>query len=335
MNSKSTFLTIPSIAAGLCWLTWAPLVGGEVLPTPSELTFPSLGQATNALVQAAKAHDRQAVRQIFGPEMTNFLTGDEVLDQKHFDKLAADLLERCDAVADGTNKVMLQIGHDLWSFPVPLVQNNGAWFFDTVAGEEEVINRHIGGDEYYAIGVSRAYVNAQRQYAERLSGGSHAPRYAMHFKSSPGKMDGLYWPAAANAAQSPFSSFVAEACLEGYDWSGGHGPRPFHGYLFRILRRQGPAAPGGKMNYVHHGEMTGGFALVAYPVRWGESGVMTFVVNQDGIVYQCSLGENTARIAATMKEYNPDNHWSVAQEPGISDLTADDSQATAPAAARN
>ena len=116
---------------------------------------------------------------------------------------------------------------------------------------------------------------------------------------------------------------MAEACLEGYNWSRGKGPRPFHGYFFKILTRQGPAAPGGKMNYVRSGEMTGGFALVAYPVRWGESGIMTFIVNQDGVVYQRSLGEKTARKAAAMKEYDPDRRWTVVQEPGITDLTAD------------
>jgi hypothetical protein len=136
-------------------------------------------------------------------------------------------------------------------------------------------------------------------------------------------MDGLYWPKGTNATTSPLSSFVAEACLEGYDWRSGKGPRPFHGYCFKILTRQGPAAPGEKLNYARDGEMTGGFALVAYPVRWGASGIMTFVVNQDGVVYQRSLGEKTAKIAAAMTEYDPDSRWTVVQDKGITDLTAD------------
>jgi hypothetical protein len=133
----------------------------------------------------------------------------------------------------------------------------------------------------------------------------------------------LYWQTETNGVPSPLSSFVAEACLEGYNWNSGKGPRPFHGYFFKILTRQGPAVSGGETNYVQHGEMTGGFALVAYPVRWGESGIMTFIVNQDGLVYQRSLGEKTTRTAATMKEYNPDSRWTVVQEPGITDLTED------------
>ncbi len=222
---------------------------------------------------------------------------------------------------EGSRKVILEIGGEQWPFPIPLIQTNGAWIFDTIAGEDEIINRHIGRDEYHAIGVCRVYVKGQREYAHRFAGSAGAPKYAQRFKSTPGNVDGLYWPTETSATPSPLLSFVAEASLEGYNWTSGKGPRPFHGYLFRILTRQGPAAPGGRMNYVRHGEMTGGFALVAYPVRWGESGIMTFIVNQDGVVYERSLGEKTARTAALMKEYNPDGRWSVVQEPGITDLT--------------
>ena len=273
MNWKtSRFPSIAALAAGFLYLTCLGQVRGENQPALSQRAFTSPAQATNELVKAAKAHDRQAIHEIFGPEVTNLLTGDKTLDEKHFDEFAADLAERCDALPQGTNKVTLAIGKELWPFPIPLIATNGAWIFDTMAGEEEIINRHIGRDEYYAIGVCRAYVKAQRQYAGRFAGSTGAPIYAQRFRSDPGKMDGLYWPADTSSAPSPLSPFVAQASLEGYHWNRGRGPRPFHGYCFKILTRQGPAVPGGKMNYLQHGQMTGGFALVAYPVRWGESG---------------------------------------------------------------
>jgi hypothetical protein len=290
----------------------------------SQRLFASPMEATNELVKASKAHDRQAIRDIFGPEATNLLTGDQTLDEKHFEAFANDLAVRCDAVREGSHRVVLEIGRELWPFPIPLIETNGAWVFDTMAGEEEIINRHIGRDEYYAIGVCRVFVKAQREYADRFAASTGTKQYAQRFKSTPGNKDGLYWPAETSGTPSPFSWFVAEAGLEGYNWSRGSGPRPFHGYLFKILTWQGSAVPGGKMNYVRQGKMTGGFALVAYPVRWGESGIMTFIVNQDGVVYQRSLGKKTATTAAAMAEYNPDRRWTVVQDPGITDLAPDE-----------
>jgi hypothetical protein len=319
------FICIPVIASGLLYATWVGQVRGEDKPaTPPQRAFASPTEATNELIKAASAHDRNAIRQIFGPEVTNLWTGDKALDERHFEVFARDLKERCEVVSEGSNKVTLEIGPDLWPFPIPLIQTNGAWVFDTIAGEEEIINRHIGRDEYYAIGVCRDYVKAQQDYAARFAAdASGTPKYAERFKSTPGTMDGLYWPDGTGGAPSPLSLFVAEASREGYNWTSGRGPRPFHGYFFKILTRQGPAAPGGKMNYIRHGEMTGGFAMVAYPVRWGESGIMTFIVNRDGIVYQRSLGEKTARTAAAIKEYNPDSQWSVVRETGITNLAAE------------
>ena len=303
-------------------MTWLAQIQGQDHPAMSQRTFTSPAEAAGELVRAAKAHDHQAIRGIFGPEITNLLTGDITLDEKHFDAFAGDLAERCDAVPEGSDKVILEIGHGTWPFPIPLIRTNGAWVFDTIAGEEEVVNRHIGRDEYYAIGVCRTYVKAQREYSGRFAGGGGTPKYAKRFVSLPGKMDGLYWPAETGGKPSPLSPFVAQACLEGYNWRSGRGPRPFHGYVFKILTRQGSAAPGGKMNYIRQGGMTGGFALVAFPVRWGVSGIMTFLVNQDGVVYQRSLGEKTAMIAAAMNEYNPDTQWTVVRETGITDLMA-------------
>jgi hypothetical protein len=326
MNFK--IFKLPSVRAlglGFLYMTCVGPIRADDQAPVSQRTFSSPMEATNALVKAAKAHDRAAIQQMFGPEVTNLFTGDKVLDEKHFDGFASDLAEGCAIVPEPDGKAMLEIGSDKFPFPIPLVQTNGAWLFDTLAGEEEIINRHIGRDEYYAIGVCRAYVQAQREYAARFSSRSGTPRYARRFKSGPEKTDGLYWTSATGAGPSPLSPLVAEACLEGYNWGAGKGPRPFHGYYFKILTRQGSAAPGGKMNYVRHGQMTRGFALVAYPVRWEESGVMTFIVNQDGVVYQRSLGETTPDLAGPMEEYNPDSAWTVVKDPGITNLTANTS----------
>ena len=190
-------------------------------------------------------------------------------------------------------------------------------FADTLAGKEEVINRHIGKDELHAIGVCQAYAAAQRQYASTNPDAGGGTNYAQKFKSTPGKKDGLYWPAAGNESASPFGPLVAEAHAEGYVKHTGTGPHPFHGYYFRILTRQGAAAPGGKMDYLSHGSLTGGFALVAYPEHWDQSGIMTFIVNQDGKVYQRNFGEKTSQLARAMKEYNPDSDWTLVEDEGV------------------
>ncbi len=253
----------------------------------------------------------------FGPGGTNLFTGDRALDERHFQSLATNLAAGCVAVTESNNSVSLEIGANKWVFPIPLVQSNGSWVFDTAAGAEEIINRHIGRDEFYAIGVCRAYVKAQKEYAQRFGG-----KYAQRFKSQEGKMDGLYW-AEGLGGSSPFSSFVAEAGERGYHWGHGKGGHPFHGYAFKILTRQGADAPGGKMNYIKDGDMTGGFALVAYPIDYGQSGIMTFIVNQEGTVYQRCLGEKTRARADAMKEYNPDSKWTVETDPGMTDLVPD------------
>jgi hypothetical protein len=200
---------------------------------------------------------------------------------------------------------------------VPLVKADGQWHFDTAAGKQEIINRHIGKDELHAIGVCRAYVAAQRQYASANPDGVAGTKYAQKFKSTPGKKDGLYWPAAGSGPTSPFGPLVAEAHAEGYGNHTGAGPHPFHGYYFRILTRQGKAASGGKMNYMSHDDLTEGFALVAYPEHWDQSGIMTFIVNQDGKVYQRNLGTRTSKVAATMKEYNPSSKWTLVPDEGV------------------
>jgi hypothetical protein len=280
--------------------------------------FASPDEAIKALQTATQSKDKAAMREIFGPEFVELLTGDEVQDANNAQKFATVMAQGCKPVQEGNDKITLEIGTNEWPMPIPLVKAGGQWHFDTAAGKDEIINQHIGKDELHAIGVCQSYVAAQRQYASANPNAGGGPNYAQKFKSTPGKKDGLYWPAAANEPPSPFGPLVAEAHAEGYVSHKGAGPHPFHGYYFRILTRQGKAAPGGKLNYMNHGNLTGGFALVAYPELWDHSGIMTFIVNQDGKIYQRNLGPKTSRIAAAMKEYNPDTEWTLVQDQGVS-----------------
>ena len=280
----------------------------------TQRSFASPDEAVKVLQAATEAKDKAALYEIFGTEFRELLTGDEVQDTNNAKGFATVIAQGYKLVKEGEDKVTIEAGTNGWPMPIPLVKSNGEWHFDTLAGKEEIVNRHIGKDELHAIGVCRAYVTAQQQYAGQMGGGT---KYAQKFKSTPGKKDGLYWHVAENEPISPFGPLLAEAHAEGYGHNKGKSPHPFHGYYFKILTRQGKAAPGGKMNYMKHGDLTGGFALVAYPERWDKSGVMTFIVNQSGQVFQRDLGEKTFRIAGAMKEYNPDSHWTLVQEGGI------------------
>ena len=309
----SHFLTI-----SLCLWAICPTCVDAAGSGYAQQSFPTSEAAIAALRTAVAASDQAALGKIFGPEFHELMTGDKVQDANNLKKLAADLAQRSHPVKDGDDKITIEIGSNNWPMPIPLVQTNGHWHFDTAAGKEEIINRHVGKDELTAIGVCRAYVTAQRQYASDNPTGGAATAYAQHFKSSPGKKDGLYWAAANNEPASPFGPLVAEAQAEGYViHKKGTGPHPFHGYYFRILTGQGGAAPGGKMSYLSGGAMTKGFALVAYPENWDESGVMTFTVNRDGRVFQRNFGQESSQVAAALKEYNPDSEWTVVKDEGI------------------
>ena len=315
MTRYSSFLVIPLLALGAGILS-PNLHAAEM--KGSQESFASPNEAITALQTAVTADDRAALRKLFGPEYEKLLTGDAVQDANNVKRFAAAMNQRCRPVKDGDDKITLEVGSNDWPMPIPLVEAGGQWHFDTAAGKEEIINRHIGKDELHAIGACRAYVTAQRKYADENPEGNPGTVYARHFKSSPGKKDGLYWPVTGNESASPFGPLVAEAQDEGYIvHKKGTGPHSFHGYYFRILTRQGDAAPGGKMDYINGGRLTGGFALVAYPEIWDQAGVMTFIVNQDGKVYQQNLGEDTAKLAAGLKEYNPDSDWKLVEDEGV------------------
>jgi len=286
-------------------------------PVVVQRLFASPEEAIKALQAATAAKDQAALGEIFGPEFRELLTGDAVQDANNAQRLATSLAQGCQPVKEGEDKVTIEVGPNNWPMPIPLVKANGQWHFDTAAGKEEIINRHIGKDELHAIGVCRAYVTAQQQFARANPAPAGGATYAQKLKSTPGKHDGLYWPAAASEPASPFGPLVAEAEAEGYTPKKGVVAHLFHGYYFRILTRQGPAAPGGKLDYLSHGNLTGGFALVAYPALWDQSGIMTFIVNQDGKVFQRNLAQRTSRIARVMTEYNPDSNWTLVKDEGV------------------
>jgi len=210
----------------------------------------------------------------------------------------------------------LALGSDGWPFPIPLVKQNGRWLFDAAAGSEEILDRRIGRDEMGAIAVCQAYVAAQREYAGQDRVGDGVLGYAQFLRSTPGTHDGLFWPAQPGEELSPLGPLIAQARVEGYHHTAGmlnDELAPYHGYYFKILTRQGKYAPGGRYNYVINGRMIAGFALVAWPAVWGNTGVMTFVVNQQGQVYQKNLGPKTAQLAKNITTYDPDDSWTPAE----------------------
>ncbi|MBW4055065.1 MAG: DUF2950 domain-containing protein [Proteobacteria bacterium] len=294
-------------------------VGSYALsPDQGQRIFSSPEEARQALIGAAQTKDQNAMKAIFGPVLHELEPGDPVEQAAEFDHFVRHVLEGIEIVKQGDDKATLVIGTKKWPFPVPIIKKGNSWHFDTEAGREEILNRRIGRNELQAIDVSRAYVDAQREYyAMPEPDGDQLPKYAQHMISSPGRKNGLYWPTAAGVKESPLGPLVAKAKEGGYmqkRTAGEHGPRPFHGYYFHILKQQGPNAPGGKFSYIINRNMVAGYALVAYPARWGVSGIMTFIVNQRGRVYQKNLGPKTAVIARKMKAYNPDLSWKLVEE---------------------
>jgi hypothetical protein len=287
-------------------------------PEPAQRLFSSPEEARQALIKAVQAKDHAELKTIFGPVVRELEPGDPVEQASEFEHFARHVEEGIEVVKEGEGKAILVIGEKKWPFPVPIVKKGDNWLFDTEAGREEILNRRIGHNELLAVHACRAYSEAQREYYNMAEpDGDQIPKYAQHMISRPGKKNGLYWPTSAGEKESPLGILVAKAKEEGYilprkaDESG---PRPFHGYYFRILKSQGPKAPGGKFNYVINGNMVAGYALVAYPARWGVSGVKTFIINQRGRVYEKDLGPKTAEIARKLKHYNPDLTWKLVAE---------------------
>jgi len=274
----------------------------------SQRSFTSPEEAVQALAAAVKANDTKAMLAVLGKDAQPLISsGDPVADQKVRDHFSHSYEEAHSLVKSEDGKTVLQAGNDNWPFPIPLVDSAAGWRFDAAAGKEEILARRIGANERAAIQACLAYVDAQREYYERNPDHAALLQYAQKLHSSPRKRDGLYWAAKPNEEESPLGPLFASARAEGYAVSGK--PAPYHGYYFRILTAQGPTAAGGAYSYLAHGKMIGGFGLVAYPARWDNSGVMTFIVNQDGVVFQKDLGPDTAAAARAIKTFNPDDTW--------------------------
>jgi hypothetical protein len=272
----------------------------------AQRSFKTAEEAVDALVSAAKADDRSAVLTVLGRDGADIVSsGDAVADASARNRVIEAYDAKHQLVMEGADKAALIIGREDWPFPIPLVRKDGTWRFNTAAGREEILYRRIGRNELSAIQACLAYVDAQQEYAERGIAGNGV--YAQHIVSRPGKKNGLYWPAQSNADESPLGELAASAAAEGYRV--GQQRAPYHGYYYKVLTRQGPNASGGALDYIVRGRMIGGFALLAYPAEYRNSGVMTFLVNHQGNVYEKDLGPNTARIAASMTAFNPDNTW--------------------------
>jgi hypothetical protein len=315
-REKGSFRSVDLLVA-VAALATLLACGSVYAKSPDQKIFPSPDEAVKAMVDAVKADDTKSLLTIFGPGSKHIiLSGDPVEDEKGRGWFVKHYEEKNRLDEETPGKVTLHVGNDEWPFPIPIVKAGSGWTFDTKAGKDEILARRVGKNELNAIQVCLAYVDAQKEYAMRKgSQGNGLLEYAQKFVSSPGTQDGLYWEAGEGKEQSPMGPLFAAAHEEGYGEKplGGR-PTPYHGYLYRILKAQGSSAPGGAHDYVVGGKMIGGFALIAYPAHYRSSGVMTFIVNQDGVVYQKDLGKSTKKAAHALKAFDPDQTWVSASE---------------------
>lgn len=278
--------------------------------TTQQRTFATAEEAVTALVAAVQSGTPQALAGVLGPGSEKVVSsGDPYADKAAGQRFLAAYADKHELQADGPDRMLLDVGNNDWQLPIPIVRTNGAWHFDSAAGAQELVNRRIGRNEIEAIRTLLAAVDAEKAYFEITKAAGH-PEYAERFVSTAGNRDGLYWPAESDSAESPLGPLVATAEAQGYPGELVSGkPSPYQGYFFRILKAQGPNAPGGAKDYVEGGHMTEGFAMVAWPAIYGASGIMTFIVDQDGTVFQQDLGSDTAAIVAKMQAFDPDLSW--------------------------
>jgi len=277
-------------------------------------TFSSPEEGVKALIDAARKNDTKGILEILGADAKSIIeSGDPVADNEGRQRFVKSYDEANKLVKSGEAEMVLEVGKDEWPFPIPLVKETDGWRFDTQEGKEELINRRIGRNELDVIQVILAIVDAEREYYQRDPDGDKLLQYAQKLISTKGKRDGLYWETKPNEQPSPLGSLVAQARAEGYKGAGGK-PIPYHGYYYKLLTGQGKDAPGGAYDYLVKGKMMGGFGVVAYPAQYGSSGIMTFIVNHDGVVYQKDLGPKTASIAQSMTKFNPDKSWTAVKQ---------------------
>jgi hypothetical protein len=276
-------------------------------------TFPTADDASQALFSAAQSGDKSALLDILGPAGAPIVSSsDDVQDNKSRDEFVAKYqqMHRLAKEPDGTTT--LYVGAENWPVPLPLVSKGSVWYFDTPSATKEILFRRIGKNEFAAMEVLQALINAENDYYSQARDGK-PQQYAQKFASDEGRHNGLYWKTSEGEPESSAGPLVAYASGEGYGKKQGEGPTPFHGYYYQILTGQGKGALGGAKSYIVNGEMTGGFALLAYPADYRSSGVMTFIVDQDGVIYEKDLGPKTAELASTVKEYAPDKTWRKAE----------------------
>jgi len=298
-----------NLAAVLALTAMIASTGPVFAAEAKQKSFATPEEAAKELMAATKAHDTKALLAILGAEAKPLLSsGDKVMDQEGRARFVSSY-EQANKLEKSGDKAVLVTGKDGWPFPIPIVKSANGWRFDTTAGKEEVLNRRIGRNELSVIQVVQAYVDAQREYYLRNPQGDKLMQYAQKFASTQGKKDGLFWPTKAGEPASPLGPMVAGAKAAGYEQSKDGKPTPYYGYQYRILKAQGPDAPGGAYDYVARGKMIGGHALVAWPATYGNSGVMTFIINHDGVVYEKDLGPKTAEAAQKITKFNPDKSW--------------------------
>jgi hypothetical protein len=321
MEDEMRLANINDDRASTIWRKLAYLLAATLMSTAAfyqlafaaaaqQRTFPTAADAVKAAIAAAKNNDDKELLAIFGAQAKDLISsGDALADKQRRAQFIKAFDEKNRLVVEGESTIVV-IGKNEWPFPIPLVKKGESWVFDTAKGREEVLNRRIGDNELSAIQVSLAYFDAQREFAQKDRDGDGLLEYAQKFRSDSGKKNGLYWEAKTGDEVSPLGPFAVRAVKEGYAKAAKPDkPAPYHGYFYRILSAQGKDAPGGAFSYMVKGNMIGGFALVAYPAEYGNSGVMSFIVNHNGKVFQKDLGKNTASVASTMKEYNPDSTW--------------------------
>jgi hypothetical protein len=310
----NTIRLVPSLRRQLRAIAAAILVvalglaSARAAPATSPANFASAEEAVGALIKALSANDTMELHRIFGPDSESLInSGDPIADQQRREGFLAAYNEQHKLVAAGDGRMVLDVGKDDWPTPIPLVKEAALWHFDAAAGAQEIINRRIGRNEIAAIRVALFYTDAQKDYFGRAKEASGTGEYAQRLISTPNRHDGLYWPAAAGQLESPFAPLVNQAIDEGYPVTGKR--IPYQGYYFHVLNGQGAHAPGGANDYMTGGKMAGGFALIAWPATYGVSGIMTFLVDQDGVVFQRDLGEHTSALAGAMTRFDPDISW--------------------------
>lgn len=272
--------------------------------------FATAEAAVEAFVSAVKENNEKELLAIFGDAGKELITSGDPVDDRHRRELFIREFEQKNTLAWKGAKMVLVIGEKEWPFPVPVAKKGDRWFFDTLEGKEEILNRRVGENELSTVQTLLAIVDAQREYAMKDRNNNGVREYAQKFRSDPGQQNGLFWKSKTGVEPSPLGELVADARTEGYVQTGTKAVQvPFHGYFFRMLTKQGKNAPGGAFDYVVRNKMVGGFAVVAYPAVYGSSGVMTFAVNHDGVVFEKDLGADTAKAAKAIQAFDPDKTW--------------------------